>query len=152
MHAYAHYKGTRGLPPHLATFHEKRYRLYCDLVGIDPDNSEHADPRAMRSRDMLLMDKHVMHRHVLAAIATEYRTLSAPWAGLTFGPKPVGAVIRRYDESVRDLILRQQEIYLDAMVDAAEFIWGPCPRAVSDEELEQHKVSAEHHPPLADYL
>lgn len=132
---HAAFKASRAWHVDLADFHRRRYDVYCQLLGIDPSDTSNFD-----------RDQKSVHRLVFEQVAKSYTHRSSPFAGLLIAPNSVTSMVTPYLASINKLVTQEKQIYLDVMADAATYLWGPCPRVVTDADLARFGVDAANEP------
>lgn len=123
MRMYADFRYLSGKHPDLATFHRRRYEAYCERLGID---LEAPMPRA-DGRDVVQI--------VLRQFADRYRLLKSPFSNYLEAPQVIVDLYNVHGGPIGRTYRLLEQQYLDVMVDCANQLWGPCPRAVTDADL-----------------
>ena len=142
--AYARFEGSRDWHPDLAEFHRRRFEAYVDLLGtklpnlVEDKTSENTTAEQWKE-DLLF--KQGFHR-----LGVKYETFESPFAGILVAPKPLSSVIRMYDPQFLELVARQKELIIDAMVVFAQAIWGTPRRTVTDADLVPYGADAGQEP------
>jgi hypothetical protein len=140
MDAYATYRANRKKHPDLADFYRRRYEVFCDLVGIDPGNTEGLD----RSQQAV--------RRLLDQFADAVPTLNSPFSRYLEAPSSIVELYGPFGARINDLFVRQKGNYVDVMAACAAELWGACPVEVTDDDLCRHGVGRRDEPDEVDYF
>lgn len=140
MLAYATYVGSRNWHADLATFHQRRYEVYCELLEVVPHDGSN------RTGDHRYVDD------VLGEFASAYHKLNSPFAAYLEAPGVIRDIYHDHGWAMDNAFTRLREAYIDVMVDCATRLWGPCPRLVTDEQLNTLGVGPAQEPDFVDYF
>lgn len=154
MQMYSTYRHLRNKHPDLAGFHAQRYRVYCELLGLDlnvaPDRVAFDIPDHWFRRSEGSIASYV-HK-ILTKFADAHARLETPFANYLEAPEPVVDLYNRHSKQLQAPLDQLKQRYLDVMVDCATRLWGRCPHRVSPAELSARGVGREHEPDEWDYL
>lgn len=133
--AYAEFLGSRRWHKELAEFHERRFDVYCRVLGVDLS-------------DLSTFDAHQRRLFELGfhSLATRYDSVASPFTGILYTKQPLLGIIRSYEPKFTDLLARERQLYLEAMAEIATHLWGSPNRTVTDADLVPYRVAKEHEP------
>jgi hypothetical protein len=140
MDVFATYRASKNWHPDLAMFYQRRYDVYCELVGVDPSRTNDLDD-----------DPKPLH-WLLCLFADDYHSLTSPFAGMLEAPESVIEVWAEHNSAINETLNKQKQNYLDVMADCATRLWGACARDVTDQQLHQHGVGKSDEPDFSDYF